>query len=87
MEAVDTIFKVFWYNSTTGMNPKSTNCKADTLTTTPSHQLHQTLMIIFNQIALASFWLSVAIKYSLLSQKVAKTLLLFATTSMCEILF
>ena len=35
-------FKVFWYDSTRGMNPRSTDCKADTLTTgvvtTPSRQ-------------------------------------------------
>ena len=30
-------FKVFWYDSTRGMNPKSSDCKADTLTTTPLH--------------------------------------------------
>ena len=35
-EAVDTIYKVVWYGSTRGVNPKSTDCKADALTTTPS---------------------------------------------------
>ena len=34
-EAIDTIFlKVFWYDSTRGMNPRSTDCEADALTTT-----------------------------------------------------
>ena len=37
-EAIDNIFKVFWYNSTRGMNSRSTDCKADALTTTPSHR-------------------------------------------------
>ena len=30
-------FKVFWYDSTRGMNPRSTDCKADALTTTPCY--------------------------------------------------
>ena len=38
-EAVDTIFKVFRYHSTRGMNPKSTDCEAEALTTTPSRRL------------------------------------------------
>ena len=29
-------FKVFWYDSTRGMKPRSTDCEADALTTTPS---------------------------------------------------
>ena len=29
-------FKVFWSDSTRGMNPRSTDCKADALITTPS---------------------------------------------------
>ena len=32
-EAIDTIFKVFWYDSTKGMNGRSTDCEADALTT------------------------------------------------------
>ena len=32
-------FKVFWYDSTRGMNPRSTDCEADALTTTPSRRL------------------------------------------------
>ena len=31
-------FKVFWYDSTRGMNPWSTNCEEDALTTTPSRR-------------------------------------------------
>ena len=31
-------FKVFWYDSTRGMNPRSTDCEADALTTTPSRR-------------------------------------------------
>ena len=31
-------FKVFWYDSTLGMNPTSTNYEADALTTTPSRR-------------------------------------------------
>ena len=31
-------FKVFWYYSTRGMNPRSTDCEADALTTTPSRR-------------------------------------------------
>ena len=27
-EAIDTIFTVFWYDSTRGMNPRSTDCEA-----------------------------------------------------------
>ena len=38
-EAMDTIFKVFWYDSARGMNPRSTDCEADALTTTPSRPL------------------------------------------------
>ena len=34
-KAVDTIFKVFWYDSTRKMNPKFTDCEADALTATP----------------------------------------------------
>ena len=37
-EAADTIFKVFWYDSTRGMIPRSTDCEADALTTTPSRR-------------------------------------------------
>ena len=40
-EAADTIFKVFWYDATRGLNSRSTDCEADALTTTPSHQLGQ----------------------------------------------
>ena len=29
-------FKVFWYDSTRGLNPRSTDCEADAPTTTPS---------------------------------------------------
>ena len=29
-------FKVFWFESTRGLNPRSTDCKVDALTTTPS---------------------------------------------------
>ena len=32
-------FKVFWYDSIQAMNPRSTNCEADALTTTPSRRL------------------------------------------------
>ena len=38
--------KVFWNDLTKGMNPRSTDCEADTLTTTPSHRLW---LYIFNQ--------------------------------------
>ena len=31
-------FKVFWYNSTRGMNPRSTDCEADAPTNTPSRR-------------------------------------------------
>ena len=31
-------FKVFWYDSTWEMNPRSTDCEADALTTTPSRR-------------------------------------------------
>ena len=34
-------FKVFWYDSTRGMNPRSTDCEADALTTTPSRRYSQ----------------------------------------------
>ena len=30
--------KVFWYDSTRGMKPRSTDCEADALTTTPSRR-------------------------------------------------
>ena len=47
-QAVDTIvpklwitfLKVFWYDSTREMNPRSTDCEAVTLTTTPLHWLY-----------------------------------------------
>ena len=32
--------KVFWYDSTRGSNPGSTDCEADALTITPSHLLY-----------------------------------------------
>ena len=32
-------FKVLWYDSTRGMKPRSTDCEADALTTTPSRRL------------------------------------------------
>ena len=35
---MNTIFNVFWYDSTRGMNPKSTDCEADALITTPSRR-------------------------------------------------
>ena len=34
---MDTIFKVFWYDSTRGMNFRPTDCETDALTTTPSY--------------------------------------------------
>ena len=37
-EAVDTIFKVFLYDSTRGLNPRFTDCKADALITTRSRR-------------------------------------------------
>ena len=37
-EAVDTIFKVCWYDSPRGMNPRSTYCGVDALTTTLSRR-------------------------------------------------
>ena len=37
-EAMDTIFKVFWLDSTMGINPRFTDCEADALTTTPSRR-------------------------------------------------
>ena len=36
-------FKVFWYDSTRGLNPRSTDCEADALTTTPSRRLKQSI--------------------------------------------
>ena len=33
-------FKVFWYDSTRGMNPRSTDCEAGALTTTPSRRYY-----------------------------------------------
>ena len=33
------LFKVFWYDLTRGMNPKSTECEADALPTSPSRRL------------------------------------------------
>ena len=48
---------------------------------------YQTLMISVNQKALACFWLSVLDEYPLLSQKVTKILLLFATTYIYETAF
>ena len=33
-------FKVFWDDSTRGMSPRSTDCEADALTTTPSRRLN-----------------------------------------------
>ena len=44
----------------------------------------RTLMISFNQKALASFWLRVVDEYPLLSQKATKILLPFDTTYICE---
>ena len=44
----------------------------------------RTLMISFNQKALASFWLGVVDEYPLLLQKATKILLPFATTYTCE---
>ena len=35
---MNTIFKVFWYDSTREMNPRSTDCEADALITTPSRR-------------------------------------------------
>ena len=31
-------FKVFWHDSTKGINPRSTDCEADAQTTTPSRR-------------------------------------------------
>ena len=47
----------------------------------------RTLMISFNQKALASFWLSVLDEYPLLLQKATKISLPFVTTCMCETAF
>ena len=47
-------FKVFWYDSTRGINPRSTDCEADALTTTPSLQLKtmQQLLYLFVAVGL-----------------------------------
>ena len=37
---MNTIFKVFWYDYTRGINPRFTDCDADALTTTPSHRFN-----------------------------------------------
>ena len=37
-EGVDTILKLFWYDSTRGLNSRSTGCQADAPTTTPLHR-------------------------------------------------
>ena len=47
----------------------------------------RTLMMSFNEKALASFWLSFADNHPLLSQKAIKMLLPFATTYLCETAF
>ena len=39
-------FKVFWYDSTRGMNPRSTDCEADALTTTPLRRFVTTYAIL-----------------------------------------
>ena len=39
-------FKVFRYDSTRGMNPKSTDCEADALTTTPSRRFITYLFVL-----------------------------------------
>ena len=45
-QAVNTIFKVFLYDSTRGLNPRSTYCEADALTTTSSHRFYRMLPLI-----------------------------------------
>ena len=39
-------FKLFGLDSTRGLNPKSTDCKADALTTTPSRRISQNLILV-----------------------------------------
>ena len=48
-EAVDTIFKVFWHDSTRGLIPRFIECRADALTTTP---LGRFIVIYCNEIHL-----------------------------------
>ena len=43
-------FKVFWYDATRGMNPRSTDCEADALTTTPLRRSRTF------QVFLENFW-------------------------------
>ena len=40
------LFKVFRYDSTMGMNPKSTDCEADALTTKPSRQIKNIAQVL-----------------------------------------
>ena len=42
-------FKVFWYDSTRGLNPKYTDCKADALTTAPSRRFYA-IKLVFYQV-------------------------------------
>ena len=52
--AMNTIFEVFWYDSTRGMNPRFTDCETDALTTTPLH------MLMFSHYVVIGYLLSAA---------------------------
>ena len=39
-------FKVFWYDSTRGMNPRSIDCEANALTTTPSRRSNLKILVV-----------------------------------------
>ena len=54
-------FKVFWYDSTRVMNPRSTDCEADALTTTPSRRCEQ---VKVNKSDVKIFQLLIKVEYS-----------------------
>ena len=52
----------FGYDSTRGMNPKSTDCEAVAPTTTPSHRFHRNVLIFWGE-KLRQVFLNSAPKY------------------------
>ena len=49
--------QVFWYDSTKGMNPRSTDCEADILTTTRSHRYLEFLASKPDKNGMKIFWI------------------------------
>ena len=62
-------FKVFWCDSTRRMNPRSTDCEADALTTTPSRRFSTGVSRCGNSLSISPKFLPLAQNFSFLRNR------------------